>query len=378
MASIQKFARLGHRIYWRLYFPEGGYKEKYKASRSKTMLQEILTDIIKIESLSRRGELSGQDLVRALNMGIITRAEMDLFRPHVELLEPHFLAELRPEFENLSKAQSTAHHTHMANLSKANVIEEYFRAIPMNEITPETIERFRVERKRTVTNTTVNHDLKALRKYLDMAVSKKMIKDNPARKTTLLREPKDRIPRCFYPAELKTFFQGLKRFRHLLYGEMPFIVRILVYTGLRRSELCNLRPENIKFHLRQIHLIGKGRKARIVGIHRSLIKEFKTRIKKGHILRPGIDPSSISHAFKKIIRGLDLAEALTLHSLRHTYISYLLEKGAPTKKVQEHAGHFSLAVTDHYTHALPSEVVIEDVLDFEDSKVDKKGKNKAK
>jgi site-specific recombinase XerD len=378
MASIQKFSRLGHRIYWRLYLPDGTYKEKYKASRSKTALQEILPDIVKIESLSRRGELSGQDLVRALNLGIITRAELDLFRPDVGPLGPHFLAELRPEFENLSKAQSTAHHTHMANLSKANVIEEYFRTIPMNEITPEAIERFRVDRKRTVTNTTVNHDLKVLRKYLDIALSKKLIADNPARNTTLLREPKDRIPRCFYPVELKTFFRGLKRFRHLLYGEMPFIVRTLIYTGLRRSELCNLRPENVKLHLRQIHLIGKGRKARVVGIHRSLIKEFKTRIKKGYILRPGIDPSSVSHAFKKIIRFLDLPEALTLHSLRHTYISYLLEKGAPTKKVQEHAGHFSLAVTDHYTHALPSQIVIEDMLDFEGQKGYKEGKKEGK
>jgi site-specific recombinase XerD len=365
MASIQKFSRLGHRIYWRLYLPDGTSKEKYKASNYKTVLQEILPDVIKIESLSRRSELSGQDLIRALNMGIITRDEINLFRSHVDPPEPHFLAELRPEFENLSKAQSTAQHSHMANLSKANIIEEHFKAIPMNEITPETIEKFRVERKRTVTNTTVNHDLKVLRKYLDIAVSKKLIKDNPARKTTLLREPKDRIPRCFYPAEIETFFQGLKRFRHLLYGEIPFIVRALMYTGLRRSELCSLKPENVKLHLRQIHLIGKGRKARVVGIHQSLLKEFKARVNHGDILKPGIDPSSISHAFKKIIRGLGLPEALTLHSLRHTYISYLLEKGVPTKKVQEHAGHFSLTVTDHYTHALPSEIVIEDVLDFE-------------
>jgi len=56
---------------------------------------------------------------------------------------------------------------------------------------------------------------------------------------------------------------------------------------------------------------------------------------------------------------------LTLHSLRHTYISYLLEKGVPTKRVKERAGHFSLLITDHYTHTIPSSVIEEDVLDFE-------------
>jgi len=47
MASLQKFSRLGYRIYWRLYLPDGTFKEKYKASKSKSALKEILPDIYK-------------------------------------------------------------------------------------------------------------------------------------------------------------------------------------------------------------------------------------------------------------------------------------------------------------------------------------------
>jgi site-specific recombinase XerD len=365
MASIQKFARLGYRIYWRFYLPNGTYKEKYKASKSKTVLQEILPDIMRIETLSRRNELSGQDLLRALNLSIITRDEMQLFSTHIDIPENHYLSELRADFEIKSKAQSSGKHSHTANLSKANIIEDYFKDMPIRQINPELIEKFRVTRKAGVTNTTINHDLKALRKYLDIAVSKGYMKENPARKIALLSEPKNRIPRCFYPNELKLFFQSLKKFHHLLHGELDFIIRCLIYTGLRRSELINLKPENIKLHLRQIHLIGKGQKARVVGIHHSLTNEFKKRVKRGYILHPGIDPSSISHAFKKITRHLGLSETLTLHSLRHTYISYLLEKGVPAKRVKERAGHFSLTITDHYTHAIPNTKVEEDILDFE-------------
>lgn len=365
MASIQKYSRLGYRIYWRFYLPNGTYKEKYKSSKSKTVLQEILPDIMKIETLSRRTELSGEDLLRALNLGIITRDEMQLFSVHIDIPEDHCLSELRADFETKSKTQSSGKHSHTANLSKAKIIEDYFEDTPIRKITPELIEQFRASRKVSVSNTTVNHDIKALRKYLDIAVNKGYIKENPARKIALLSEPKNRIPRCFYPAELKLFFQGLKTFRHLLHGELDFIVRCLIYTGLRRSELINLKPENIKLHLRQIHLIGKGQKARVVGIHHSLTKELKNRLKLGYILRPGIDPSSISHAFKKITRHLSLPETLTLHSLRHTYISYLLEKGVPAKLVKERAGHFSLTITDHYTHAIPNKNVEEDILDFE-------------
>jgi site-specific recombinase XerD len=364
MASLQKFSRLGYRIYWRLYLPNGIYKEKYKASKSKTILRETLPDIMKLETLSRRNELSGQDLLRALNLGIITRDEMQLFSTHIDIPEDHYLSELRADFETKSKAESSDLHSHMANLAKANVLERYFDKMPLRQITTEALEQFRADRKKTVTNTTINHDLKILRKYLDIAISKGYIRANPARTLKLLSEPKARIPRCLYPDEIKKLFQALPKFGHLLYGEFEFIFLSLIHTGLRRSELCNLKPENVKLHLRQIHVMGKGKRTRVVGIHKSLLKAFKTRVERGYILPPNIHPTSITRALKKVFRQLDLHESLTLHSLRHTYISYLLEKGVPTKKVKELAGHFSLTVTDRYTHALPSNKVTEDVLDF--------------
>jgi site-specific recombinase XerD len=369
MASIQKFSRLGQRIYWRLYLPNGTYREKYKASKSKSALKEIFGDILKIETLSQRNELSGRDLLRALNLGIITKDEMQVFSSTVEIQEDHYLSELREDFEIKSKTESSGDHSHKANMSKAAIIEEHFRGIPISQITEELIQKFRLHRKNKVTNTTVNHDLKVLRKYFDIAIRKGYVKKNPAREVTLLKEPKNRIPRCFYPEEIKLLFSQLKNFEHLLNGEFGFIVRCLVYTGLRRSELCNLKPENIKLHLQQIHLIGKGKKARMVGIRDSLVEEFKIRIKHGYILHPSTKPSSITHAFKKVLKHLHLSEALTLHSLRHTYITYLLQAGIPPKRVKEHAGHFSLTVTDNYTHALPSNTVDENVLDFESGTV---------
>ncbi len=367
MASIQKFSRLGQRIYWRLYLPDGTYREKYKTSKSKSLLKEILPDIAKLEGLSKRRELTAHDLLRAINLRIITRQEADLFSLQVGTSEDHYLSELHEDVEIRSRAESSSDHSHKANMSKATIIEDYFKTTPINQITQEAIEKFRAVRKATLKPTTVNHDLKILRKFLDIAINKGYATKNPAREVKLLKEPKNRIPRCFYPDELKLFFSRLKDFEHLLHGEFGFIVRCLIYSGLRRNEFCSLEPENIKLHLRQIHVIGKGQKAREVGIHHSLIKQFKARIKRGYIVHRSIHPSSISHTFKKVLRELHLPETLTLHSLRHTYITYLLQKGVATKQVKERAGHFSLTVTDRYTHALPSKAVDEDVLDFERS-----------
>lgn len=364
MASIQKSSEKGYRIYWRLYMPDGIRKEKYKTSKSKVVLKEILPDIMKIETLSRRGEVTAQDLIRARNLGIISSNEMQFFGHDSARLEVHHLSDLRGEFENKSKIESSSSYSHRVNLYRADRLEKYFKNVILSEITPERIETFMAERQRSVTSTTINHDLKILRKYLDIAVNKGYITENSARKIKLMREPRERIPRCLYPNELKILFKNLGTFRHLLYGDFEFIVRVLIYTGLRRGELCSLKPDQIKLHLRQIHILGKGKKTRIVGIHKSLLDEFKGRVERAQILLKAIHPTSITRAFKYVLRKLGLPEALTLHSLRHTYISYLLEKGVPPKRVKERAGHFSLNITERYTHALPQKQIDEDVLDF--------------
>lgn len=364
MASIQKMSSLGgHRIYWRLHFPDGTFHEKYKASKKKAYLQGILPDVMKTETLSERCELTVQDLARAVNMRIITREEMDRFGLSVALAEAHTLEELRPDYEIQSKARSSSQHCHSCELYKGDILERHFRE-PLSEITPEAIERYLAGRRQTMKASTVNGDLKALRKYLDIAVSKGWLRENPARKVKLLREPRSRIPRCLYPDEIQTYFEGMKAYAHWLHGEFEFIIKCLIYTGLRRGELCNLRPEDVKLDLRQIHLLGKGQKYRIVGIHEELIEDFDQRIKRGFILNKETRPESISRAFKRVARALGLSKDLTLHSLRHSYISYLLHGGIPASTVKERAGHFSLAITDRYTHAIPSDAAPEDVLNF--------------
>lgn len=328
-----------------------------------------MPDIMRLEALSARMALTAQDLMMGVNLRIIDREEAGVFGASIAGLQTHFLADLRADYETQSKVRAPSMHAHMSNLYKGDLLEEHFKDVPLSQITPERIEQFRGERKQKVTNITCNQDLKALRKYLDIAVSKGYIADNAARRVKLLPEPKNRVPRCLYPDELEAFFKTLPTFSHYLRGELPFMVRAMIYTGLRRSEPLKLRPENVKLHLRQIHISGKGQKTRIIGIHQSLMDDFQVRVDRGYFLpEEGIHQSSFSRAVKKVFRKAGLPEELTLHSLRHTYISYLLEGGVPAKRVKELAGHFSLAVTDRYTHALPKGAVDEDVLSFEASK----------
>lgn len=79
MASIQRSSEKGWRIYWRLYFPDGTNKEKYKTSHSKSILQEFLPDIMRLETLSRHRDVIGEDLIRAINLKLISKEEASAF-----------------------------------------------------------------------------------------------------------------------------------------------------------------------------------------------------------------------------------------------------------------------------------------------------------
>lgn len=80
MASIQRISSAGWRIYWKLYFPNGTNKEKYKTSKSKDKLEKMLPEIARIETLSQRNDLIPKDLVIAHNLRLISRKEVLSFK----------------------------------------------------------------------------------------------------------------------------------------------------------------------------------------------------------------------------------------------------------------------------------------------------------
>lgn len=124
MASLQKFNSLpGWRVHWRLYFPDGTNKEKYKASCSKTKLERILPDINLVEMLSQRNGLMRQDLILACNIGIISREEVSVFEATDEHIKDQ---DIESERRNLLKDLTDQLRSAGEKLFKAKEeLEEY-------------------------------------------------------------------------------------------------------------------------------------------------------------------------------------------------------------------------------------------------------------
>jgi integrase/recombinase XerC len=143
------------------------------------------------------------------------------------------------------------------------------------------------------------------------------------------------------------------------------IVELLYATGLRVSELVNIKLKDIDFNERKIRVLGKGSKERItfygeyaeevLDIYLDEAREELLKGKRNDYLilnKDGnkITTRSIENIIDKLIDNLAIKHNISPHVLRHTFATDLLNNGADLKSVQELLGHASLSTTQIYTH----------------------------
>ncbi len=144
------------------------------------------------------------------------------------------------------------------------------------------------------------------------------------------------------------------------------MLETLYSSGLRVSELIELRISHIYFEERFIRVIGKGSKERLVPIGREAIKHIQLYkdhvrvhqdIKKGYedhlfLNRRGTRISRISvfNIIKEQSRQAGIQKNISPHTFRHSFATHLIEGGADLRAVQEMLGHESITTTEIYTH----------------------------
>lgn len=141
------------------------------------------------------------------------------------------------------------------------------------------------------------------------------------------------------------------------------IITILYATGLRLSELINLKEKQVDFARLQIKVLGKGNKERIIPLSDKLInsireyqqlkrKEFETY---EDVLLVSEKGKKLYPKYAYLIVNQYLGKSSTLdkkspHVLRHSFATHLMNNGADLNAVKELLGHSSLAATQVYTH----------------------------
>ena len=142
------------------------------------------------------------------------------------------------------------------------------------------------------------------------------------------------------------------------------VLETIYSCGLRISELCGLRVDNIDWSERLIRVRGKGRKERQVPVGEPALAAIKRYwellglapagdspvfLSKPSTAAP-VSPRLLQLRLKKYLALAGLDPGLTPHKLRHSYATHLLDAGANLRSVQELLGHAHLVTTQVYTH----------------------------
>ncbi len=145
------------------------------------------------------------------------------------------------------------------------------------------------------------------------------------------------------------------------------MIELLYSTGLRVSELVNLRLSDLQMEAGTLRCIGKGNKERMVPMGRSAVASIETYLRHARqtLLRGKISPYLFLNRFggrmgrigfwKKLAeygRKAGLRLKLKPHMLRHSFATHLLERGADLRSVQLMLGHADISTTQIYTHVV--------------------------
>ncbi|MCI0752004.1 MAG: tyrosine-type recombinase/integrase, partial [Flammeovirgaceae bacterium] len=154
-------------------------------------------------------------------------------------------------------------------------------------------------------------------------------------------------------AEVMSIFSQVENLKHRV------LLMIIYASGLRRSEVLNLMVGDIDFNRRTVFIRGgKGKKDRQTILAESLIPILVEYIKEYQPkawLFEGLDggpysATSVQIILKRAVRKAGIRKHVTVHTLRHSFATHLLEGGTSTRYIQTLLGHESSRTTEIYTH----------------------------
>jgi integrase/recombinase XerD len=162
------------------------------------------------------------------------------------------------------------------------------------------------------------------------------------------------LPNVLSKEEIKLILNAHSNIKH------KAMLSLIYSCGLRRSELLNLKPSDIDSK-RNIIIVrqAKGKKDRIAPLSLKIIemlREYFILYKPSIYLFEGqtkgtaYDERSLQKVLKQAIEKVGIKKPVTLHWLRHSYATHLLENGTDLRYIQEILGHSSSKTTEIYTH----------------------------
>lgn len=275
--------------------------------------------------------------------------------------EPQSMADLRnrpikegwrycpPEFLDKLELKRYSMQTARTYVSLFERFINCFPSIEVNAITEGEIRQYMLTKhKEGASDSMINQIINAIKFYYEVVMGM------PNRFYSIERPHKKRkLPIVLSKDEVARIITSTNNIKH------KCILGLLYSSGLRRSELLNLKIEDIDSERMMIHVKGaKGGKDRMTILSESILKDlrlyFKTYRPTQYLFEgfsgKAYSGVSVSKILKRAVLKAGIKKRVTPHTLRHSFATHLLEDGTDLRYIQVLLGHNSSKTTEIYTH----------------------------
>lgn len=206
---------------------------------------------------------------------------------------------------------------------------------------------------------TVKRKLASLHAFFEEMVFCEMISENPLHKMRYKIQEEKKLPRIIQQDQLQKIFENLKDKNDPFQVRDQAVIELLISTGIRVSELCAIRRQDIFLEEKYLRIYGKNAKERVVFLGNEVYKALKNYVQIFHevILRQDyffvnnlyhrLSDQSVRH----IINKYATCTHVTPHMFRHTFATMLLEQDVDITYIQKILGHSSITTTSIYAYA---------------------------
>lgn len=215
--------------------------------------------------------------------------------------------------------------------------------------------------KEQLSSRSINRKLTALKAFFKYLKRLEIIEKSPVETLSRLKQSKE-LPVFMSQESMENLFSNIQ-FDEGLSGKRDRVILGLFYaTGIRLSELVNIKKCDIDFYNSTIKVLGKRNKERIIPIYTGILTEIKQYISiqeeqglKNDFLFLTEKGEKVYNKFvyrvvNKYLEQITTVNKKSPHVLRHSFATHLLNNGADLNAVKELLGHANLAATQIYTH----------------------------
>ncbi len=260
--------------------------------------------------------------------------------------------------------QGLSENTLSAYGSDLRIFAKWLKEKPMLEVDGTQLSSFLASRyKEGIGNRSTARILSSLRRFYGYYIRENSIKIDP---TALIESPHigQPLPKSLSENDVELLLDAPEVTNALGFRDRTML-EMLYATGLRVSELVNLKFEQISFRQGVVRIIGKGNKERLVPVGEeamSWLENYMTQTRKTLLGERQCDYLFVTnradsmtrqafwHIIKRHAKKAGINKELSPHTLRHAFATHLLNHGADLRVVQLLLGHSDLSTTQIYTH----------------------------